>query len=162
MFKFAGAAVSLLLASSNAFAAAACDFAGQTYSEGATVCECPSLSGEGGLATGGQAKVRSRRLACSSEGWKDAGSTCIEITYARSSASALEDFTRFNDQYCPRLPVNYGEIQKALKQESAKFIDTAPKATVIFMLEMICKRFKVESSCKVVLDAISGSASDSK
>lgn len=49
-----------------------CDYAGQSYSAGATVCECPSLVGEGGLASGGAAKVTSRRLACSAEGWKSA------------------------------------------------------------------------------------------
>ena len=154
--KWLIATVFALVAPLPAFAQGTCDYAGQSYSVGATVCECPSLSGEGGLASGGAARVTSRRLACFADGWKDAGTVCVDLTYAHSSASATEDFDRYNAQYCPRLPVNFAEIQKAITQETGKFIDAAPKATIIFIVETICKRYKLEATCKAVVDALTG------
>ncbi|MEY9415105.1 hypothetical protein ABIF69_001547 [Bradyrhizobium japonicum] len=131
-----------------------CDYAGQSYSAGATVCECPSLVGEGGFATGGDAQVTSRRMVCSSEGWKSADSMCFDAKYKSSSASGHDDFNKLNAQYCPRLPINFGEIQKAISQETGKFIEAAPKSTIVFMVEGICKRFRLEAPCKALLDAL--------
>jgi hypothetical protein len=134
-----------------------CDYAGQSYSAGATVCECPTLVGEGGFATGGDAQVTSRRMVCSSEGWKSADSMCFDVKYKNTSASGHADFDKLNAQYCPRLPVNFAEIQKAISQETGKFINTAPKSTIVSMVEGICRRYKLELPCKAVVDALTAS-----
>jgi hypothetical protein len=152
--KWVLVAAFVLVAPTAALSLTTCDYAGQSYSAGATVCECPSLIGEGGLASGGAAKVTSRRLVCSSEGWKSADNMCVDLKYATSSASARDDLDRLNQQYCPRLPINFGEIQKTISQETGKFIDAAPKSTIVFMVEAICKRFKLKAPCKALLDAL--------
>src|SRR5258705_1392194 len=139
-----------------------CDYAGQSYSAGATVCECPTLVGEGGFITGGDAQVTSRRLVCSSDGWKSAESMCVDLKYKGSSASGHDDFDKLNAQYCPRLPVNFSEIQKAISQETGKFIDAAPKSTIVFMVEGICRRFRLEAPCKALLDALTASDGQAK
>jgi hypothetical protein len=56
------------------------------------------------------------------------------------------------EHFCPKLPINFGEIQKAITQESAKVIDKAPKGVLISMLENICRRLKLEVQCKAVID----------
>jgi hypothetical protein len=58
------------------------------------------------------------------------------------------------NHYCPRLPVNFAEIQKAISQETGKFIDAAPKDTIVSMVEGICRRFRLEVPCKAFLDAL--------
>jgi hypothetical protein len=143
--------------STTALALTNCDYAGQSYSAGATVCECPTLIGEGGFATGGDAQVTSRRVVCSSEGWKSADSMCFDVKYKNTSASGHADFDKLNAQYCPRLPVNFAEIQKAISQETGKFIDAAPKSTIVSMVEGICRRYKLELPCKAVVDALTAS-----
>ena len=139
-----------------------CDYAGQSYSTGATVCECPSLVGEGGFLTGGDARVTSRRVVCSSEGWKSTDSMCFDVKYKGTSASGHADFDRLTAQYCPRLPVNFAEIQKAISQETGKFIDAAPKSTIVSMVEGICKRFRLETPCKALLDALTAQDGQAK
>lgn len=160
--KWILAVASVVTIPTTALSLPTCDYAGQSYSAGATVCECPSLVGEGGLASGGAAKVTSRRLACSAEGWKSADSMCVDLKYATSSASGRDDLDKLNQQYCPRLPINYGEIQKAISQETGKFIDAAPKSTIVFMVEGICKRFRLEAPCKALLDALAAQDGQAK
>lgn len=79
---------------------------------------------------------------------------CFDAKYKSSSASGHDDFNKLNAQYCPRLPINFGEIQKAISQETGKFIEAAPKSTIVFMVEGICKRFRLEAPCKALLDAL--------
>src|SRR6266403_3743760 len=69
---------------------------------------------------------------------------------------------KLNAQYCPRLPVNFSEIQKAISQETGKFIDAAPKSTIVFMVEGICRRFRLEAPCKPLLDALTASDGQAK
>jgi hypothetical protein len=148
--------------STTALALTNCDYAGQSYAAGATVCECPTLTGEGGFASGGDAQVTSRRVVCSSEGWKSADSMCFDVKYKGTSASGHADFDKLNAQYCPRLPVNFAEIQKAISQETGKFIDAAPKSTIVFMVEGICKRFRLEAPCKALIDALAAQDGQTK
>ena len=79
-----------------------CEFAGQTFSLGATVCECPSLKGDGGFATGGQARIVSRRLTCNKAGeWVAKESVCLDLAYERTAGVAMGDFDKYTKLYCP-------------------------------------------------------------
>ena len=136
----------------NPAAGKTCDYAGQAFSIGATVCECPGLQAENLNWTGEKGHITSRRLVCGPQlNWDDTKTMCIDANMITTTA---ETYGRLVDQYCPRLPVNFAEIQKAISQETTKFVDTAPKSAVISMVEAICKRYRIEAPCKVVLDAI--------
>jgi hypothetical protein len=87
---------------------------------------------------------------------------CVDLKYGTSSGVARGDLDRLNEQYCPRLPINFGEIQKAISQETGKFIDAAPKSTIVSMVEGICKRFRLEAPCKALLDALTASDGQAK
>jgi hypothetical protein len=63
-------------------------------------------------------------------------------------------YTQYMEHFCPRLPINFAEIQKAINQETAKFIDKAPMGTIASMIEGICRRLRLDAPCKVLLDAI--------
>jgi hypothetical protein len=74
-----------------------CAYAGELFSVGSTICECPSLKGDGGLATGGHAQISSRRLACEEHGnWVKDNSFCVETTYDGSAGLASDDFAKYN------------------------------------------------------------------
>jgi hypothetical protein len=54
-----------------------CEYAGQTFSLGATVCECPTLR-LGRTASGGRGEIMSRRLACSKDqAWVNTNTLCL-------------------------------------------------------------------------------------
>jgi hypothetical protein len=58
-----------------------CKQAGLEYTEGATICECPSLKAEAGHATGGPpGLVVSGRLQCRSGAWVATDTKCVELT----------------------------------------------------------------------------------
>ena len=83
-------------------AQAKCEYASQSYGTGSTICECPSLKGPGGTATGGDAKITSRRLTCSKDGrWESANSFCLDLDYERTAGVAVGDFPKFQNLYCP-------------------------------------------------------------
>jgi hypothetical protein len=42
-------------------------------------------------------------------------------------------------------PVNFVEIEKVINQETAKFIEKAPKSTLVSMLQGICRRIRLEA-----------------
>lgn len=74
------------------------------YSAGATICECPSLRGDGRLAAGSQAQISSQRLMCGPTGeWKSTGTLCLDIQ--SSSGIAAEDYAKYYDLYCPQTAV---------------------------------------------------------
>ncbi len=148
------AALSIGLLTSAASAQAACDYAGQAYSVGATVCECPGIKAENLNWQREQGQITSRRLVCSPGGtWDDAKTMCVDISLNTTTA---ETYNRLVEQYCPRLPVNYAELQKAIAEETMKYIDAAPKGAIVSTVETICKRYRIEAPCKSVLDAING------
>jgi hypothetical protein len=148
-------ALMILTSVASAEVAPKCDYAGQSYSVGATVCECPGLKAENLNWTGETASIFSRRLACNPQGaWEDYKSPCIDT---KMGADALKTYNRWMDQYCPRLPVNAAEIQKAISQETTKYIDAARNGAIDLMVETICKRYRIEAPCKLMLDAINGS-----
>jgi hypothetical protein len=66
-----------------------CEYAGQTFSLGATVCECPTLR-LARTASGGRGEIMSRRLACSKDqAWVNTNTLClIAYTWPGQVASA--------------------------------------------------------------------------
>jgi hypothetical protein len=106
MHKVAGllTLIFVLLQSGGTVLAQTCEYAGQTFSPGATICECPNLRVVRGA--GGRGEITSRRLACSKDQtWVNTNSLRL-ITY--TSADHAEDaFRKFQVSYCPRLPVNH-------------------------------------------------------
>jgi hypothetical protein len=127
-----------------------CKSADKDYSSGATMCECPSLTGEGGLVTGGNAKVISRRLECNDGKWVATEAKCIDLDYARGSASALDDHSKLQGMYCPRASV---------AEEVAKILESANSTQGVALAVQLCKRFNVPPGvCASLLQAISSAA----
>jgi hypothetical protein len=130
----------------------ACDYAGQAFSVGATVCECPGLEAENLNWQKERGHITSRRLVCGPQlTWDNTKTMCIDVKMETTTA---ETYGRWVDQYCPRLPVNFAEIQKAVSQETTKYVDAASKSAITSMVEAICKRYRIEAPCKALLDAI--------
>jgi hypothetical protein len=75
-----------------------CKQAGFEYSEGATICECPSLKAQGGYGTGGV--VQSRRLQCQNGKWVVGDEKCAELT--GGADYVIGEHRKLYDLYCPR------------------------------------------------------------
>jgi hypothetical protein len=109
----------VLLQSGRPALAQLCEYAGQTFSPGATICECPNLRIVRS-ATGGRGEITSRRLSCSkNQTWVSTNSLCL-IAYT-SADHAQDAFRKFQVSYCPRFPVNHAELLKAISEETEKF-----------------------------------------
>src|SRR5262249_6075673 len=122
MPKIAGfLALIFVLAQWNGVASAqTCEYAGQTFSLGSTVCECPNLRIVRSAASAGRGEITSRRLACGKDQtWVNTNSLCL-VAYT-SADHAENAFRKFQVMYCPRLPVNRAELQKAITEETEKF-----------------------------------------
>jgi hypothetical protein len=80
----------------------------QEYSPGATICECPSLKGDGQLASGGRSQITSRRLTCDRSGeWKSTDSRCLDID--SPGGVGAEDYPKYYNLYCPPVVVTTSE-----------------------------------------------------
>jgi len=157
MHKVAGllTLIFVLLQSGGTALAQTCEYAGQTFSPGATICECPNLRVVRGA--GGRGEITSRRLASSKEQtWVNTNSLCL-IAY--TSADHAEDaFRKFQVSYCPRLPVNHAELLKAITEETEKFFTLAPRSQVLVAVQAICRRFAdLSEPCKIMIEALSAS-----
>jgi hypothetical protein len=157
MHKVAGllTLIFVLLQSGGTALAQTCEYAGQTFSPGATICECPNLRVVRGA--GGRGEITSRRLACSKEQtWVNTNSLCL-IAY--TSADHAEDaFRKFQVSYCPRLPVNHAELLKAITEETEKFFTLAPRSQVLVAVQAICRRFAdLSEPCKIMIETLSAS-----
>jgi hypothetical protein len=157
MHKVAGllTLIFVLLQSGGTALAQTCEYAGQTFSPGATICECPNLRVVRGA--GGRGEITSRRLACSKDQtWVNTNSLCL-IAY--TSADHAEDaFRKFQVSYCPRLPVNHAELLKAITEETEKFFTTAPRSQVLVAVQTICRRFAdLSEPCKIMIETLSAS-----
>jgi hypothetical protein len=144
----------VLLQSAATASAQTCEYAGQTFSPGATICECPNLRVVRG-AGGGRGEITSRRLACSKdEGWVNANTLCL-IAYTWPG-QAEDAFKKFHATYCPRLPVNHAELQKAIAEDTEKFFSAAPRSQALIAVQAICRRFTdLSASCKTMIEALS-------
>ena len=119
-----------------ATSAQTCEYAGQTFSAGATIRECPNLRVVRN-ANGGRGEITSRRLAC-------------------KPGNAEEAFKKFHATYCPRLPVNHVEIQKAVADETEKFFSTATRSQALTAVQAICRRFAdLSDRCQAMIDGFS-------
>jgi hypothetical protein len=100
MHKVAGllTLIFVLLQSGGTVLAETCEYAGQTFGPGATICECPNLRVVRGA--GGRGEITSRRLACSKDQtWVNTYSGFVNgqnpsvlsgtITYGGSSQGAV-------------------------------------------------------------------------
>jgi hypothetical protein len=157
MHKVAGllTLIFALFQSGGTASAQTCEHAGQTFSPGATICECPNLRVVRGA--GGRGEITSRRLACSKDQtWVNTNSLCL-IAY--TSADHAEDaFRKFQVSYCPRLPVNHAELLKAVTEETEKFFTMAPRSQVLVAVQAICRRFAdLSEPCKTMIEALSAS-----
>jgi hypothetical protein len=136
-----------------ATSAQTCEYAGQTFSSGATICECPNLRVVRN-ANGGRGEITSRRLACKDQGWVNTNTLCL-IAYTWPG-NAEEAFKKFHATYCPRLPVNHVEIQKAVADETEKFFSTATRSQALAAVQAICRRFTdLSDRCQAMIDGLS-------
>ena len=134
-----------------------CEYAGQTFSLGSTVCECPNLRILRSANSAGRGEITSRRLTCSKDqSWVNTNSLCL---VAYTSADHAEDaFRKFQASYCPRLPVNHVELLKAISEETEKFFTMAPRSQVLVAVQAICRRFAdLSEPCKIMIEALSAS-----
>ena len=80
-----------------AASAQTCEYAGQTFSLGSTVCECPNLRIVRSAASAGRGEITSRRLACGKDQtWVNTNSLCL---VAYTSADHAENAFR-NSKSC--------------------------------------------------------------
>ncbi len=71
-------------------------------------------------------------------------------------------YNQNRDHFCPRLPVNFAEIQKAVSQETDKFIAAAPPSAIVSIVEAICRRFRLDTPCKAILETLTSSEAQPK
>jgi hypothetical protein len=123
-----------------------CKQAGLEYTEGATICECPSLKAEAGHATGGPpGLVVSGRLQCRSGAWVATDTKCVELT--GRSEHLVDEHRKLYELYCPR---------QNTAEEMNSMITKATPTQGILVLSSICRRFGVPpAACAAVLEAIS-------
>ena len=146
--------VFVMLQSAASASAQTCEYAGQTFSQGATVCECPNLRVVRN-ASGGRGEITSRRLACSKDqGWVSTNSLCL-IAYTWPG-HAEDAFKKYHATYCPRTPVNHAELQKAIAEETEKFFSAAPKSQALVAVQALCRRFPdLSAQCQAMIDGLS-------
>jgi hypothetical protein len=141
-----------------------CQYGGELFSNGSTICECPNLKMEAGYGAEGGAQISSRRLACGEDGfWKNDNSFCVDISYMKNTwtpAQAQDDFIKYTNLYCPRVPVNHAEIEKAITQDTEKFFDKAPKTAAQIAVHAICSRYKIDALCASMIDALAAKSDD--
>ena len=94
-----GVAAFFLLATS-ATAENLCRHNNRDYSSGASVCECPSLSGQTIDENFLVGRIKSRRLVCNGGVWENLDETCFDLQFG-----SIEHFTnalnRFSQDLCP-------------------------------------------------------------
>ena len=136
-----------------------CDYAGQSFAVGLTICECPSLTSEGTGASVSKGRITSRRLTCSKDlGWVSTDSLCVDAQY-HSGELAQQSYHRLYATICSRMPVNPAEAQKAaIPEETEKFLETAPKPEVLLAVQVICRRFgSLGVPCKALIEGLMAS-----
>jgi hypothetical protein len=123
-----------------------CKNAGQDYGVGASICECPTLTGLGRTGGGGRSQIFSRRMVCDKNGEWIAAKDNPCIALEESANSAAEDFLKFNQLYCPR---------PATAEQTERTFETAPNVQVLAALSAICRRFPaVGAQCAALLAGV--------
>src|SRR5258708_19710573 len=102
-----------------------CEYAGQTFSPGSTVCECPNLRIVRSANSAGRGEITSKRLTCGKDQtWVNTNSLCL---VAYTSADHAEDaFRKFQASYSPLLPLNHPELLKPITDEPETLFTLAP------------------------------------
>jgi hypothetical protein len=126
----------------------ACKNAGVEYTEGATICECPTVKGEAGHATGGpMGSVTSRRLVCKAGSWQFAGTNCAEVT--AGAGYIFAEHKKFQEMYCPR---------PGFAEQANGYIERALPSQGLAILSPLCRRFAISPQvCAAAIEAISAS-----
>jgi hypothetical protein len=125
-----------------------CKHGGVEYSDGATICECPTIKAVVGYATGGpDGSVTSRRLECKMGAWVATEPNCAELT--GGSAYMIEEHKKLQDMYCPR---------PGFADQASNYIDRASPTEGLVILSPLCRRFAIPSAvCAAAIEAISKS-----
>jgi hypothetical protein len=124
----------------------ACDYAGLSYSVGATVCECPSLKAEDlNDLEKERAHIFSRRLVCGPEqAWQDTKSTCID---AHMTIDAEKVYSQAVQNFCPTLPGSFGvSLARARKAVSrwAESLVVSTRSAVMSVTDRLCAPLRQE------------------
>ncbi len=143
-----------LLQSCTTVSAQSCEYAGQTYSPGATICECPSLR-IARAAGAGRGEITSRRLACSEdEQWVATNSLCL-IAYTWPER-AEQAFKKFHATYCPNLPVDHADTREVTSEGPDRFSGAAGRGRALIAVQAICRRFAdLSGPCKAMIQGLS-------
>jgi hypothetical protein len=156
MHKIAGCLVLtfVLLQSGATASAQTCEYAGQAFSPGATICECPTLR-VARTAGGGRGEITSRRLACGkNEEWISTNSSCL-IAYTWPER-AEEAFKKFHATYCPHPSASNPETQDTVGESTEKFSGAAGKRRALIAVQTICRRFtELTAPCKAMIEGLS-------
>ncbi len=156
-----GALLSTLLlgaasAAAQTAAAQSCDYAGQSFSAGATLCECPNLRIVRSAGNVGRGEITSKRLVCKDQAWVNSNTLCLVAYTTADHAEAA--FRKFQASYCPRFPVNHADIAKAVSEETERFFAAAPRSQALIAVQAICRRFAdLSTSCQAMIERLSAS-----
>src|SRR4051794_7920948 len=92
----------LLVATAAQAQGAMCKRGAQEFTEGATVCECPSLLGNAEL--GGSARITSQRYVCSQGSWRRVqDDPCTDVTFYKNAAAAMTVYRKLQKSFCTQL-----------------------------------------------------------
>jgi hypothetical protein len=157
MSKLAGCLILIFLQSAATASAQTCEYAGYTFSLGSTLCECPNLRIVRSAASAGRGEITSRRLTCGKDQtWVNTNTLCL-VAYT-SADDAESAFRKFQTQYCPRFPVNHAELQRAIAQETERFLSGAPRSHVLVAVQAICRRFaNLSAPCQTMIERLAAS-----
>ena len=96
------AALTALLIPQTAGAAGECQYNGELYSEGASVCECPKVYTTDVLIgrSSTEGKIVGNRLICQDSAWQAGADNCIDIRFG-SSGDLKMLIGEISRDYCP-------------------------------------------------------------
>jgi hypothetical protein len=157
MPKIAGCLVFIFLQCAATAWTQTCDYAGYSFSFGATLCGCPNLRIVRSADSVGRGEITSRRLACSQDQtWVNTNTLCL-VAYT-SADQAESAFRKYQAQYCPRVPVNHAELQRAIAEETEKFLSGASRSQVLVAVQTICRRFaNLSVPCQTMIERLAAS-----
>src|SRR5262249_16551721 len=117
-----------------------CQYAGQTFSLGSTVCECPNLRILRSANSAGRGEITSTRLTFTKTP-SSVNTNSICLVTSTSADHPEYAFRKLQAIYCPRLHINHAELLKAISEETEKFFSLAPRSQVFLAVQAICRRY---------------------
>src|SRR5262249_49110895 len=90
------------------------------------------------------------------QAWVNTNTLCL-VAYT-SADQAESAFRKYQAQYCPRVPVNHAELQRAIAEETEKSLSGAPRRQVLFAVQTICRRFaNLSVPCQTMIERLAAS-----